>query len=45
MMISGKRTGRIIFKLFDQHPSNFPVALHAQILEWLSHSPTDMKAI
>lgn len=41
---SQERTGRIIFKLFGQHPSNFPVALRAQILEWLSHSPSDMES-
>jgi hypothetical protein len=26
-----ERTGRIIFKLFGQHPSNFPVTLRAQV--------------
>lgn len=41
---SQERTGRIIFKLFGQHPSNFPVTLRAQILEWLSHSPSDMES-
>ncbi|OVA01044.1 Transcription factor [Macleaya cordata] len=37
------RTGRIIFKLFDKDPSNFPGTLRTQILEWLSHSPSEME--
>lgn len=41
---SQERTGRIIFKLFGQHPSNFPVALRARIMEWLSHSPSEMES-
>ncbi|XP_017699940.2 squamosa promoter-binding-like protein 15 [Phoenix dactylifera] len=38
------RTGRIIFKLFDKDPSNFPGTLRAQILNWLSHSPSEMES-
>eukprot|EP01018_Ginkgo_biloba_P032149 Gb_37539 [translate_table: standard] len=39
-----QRTGRIIFKLFGKDPGNFPVTLRSQILEWLSHSPSDMES-
>ncbi|XP_020266970.1 squamosa promoter-binding-like protein 15 [Asparagus officinalis] len=38
------RTGRIIFKLFDKDPSSFPGALRAQILSWLSNSPSEMES-
>ncbi|KAK1287515.1 Squamosa promoter-binding-like protein 15 [Acorus calamus] len=38
------RTGRIIFKLFDKDPSMFPGTLRTQILDWLSHSPSDMES-
>ncbi|XP_031484147.1 squamosa promoter-binding-like protein 14 [Nymphaea colorata] len=38
------RTGRIIFKLFDKDPSDFPPALRLQILDWLDHSPSDMES-
>ncbi|RZC54791.1 hypothetical protein C5167_013642 [Papaver somniferum] len=38
------RTGRIIFKLFDKDPSSFPGTLRNQILEWLSHSPSEMES-
>ncbi|XP_077210510.1 squamosa promoter-binding-like protein 15 [Tasmannia lanceolata] len=38
------RTGRIIFKLFDKDPSNFPGTLRNQILNWLSHSPSEMES-
>ncbi|XP_010256977.1 PREDICTED: squamosa promoter-binding-like protein 14 [Nelumbo nucifera] len=38
------RTGRIIFKLFDKDPSNFPGTLRSQILNWLSHSPSEMES-
>ncbi|XP_065881441.1 squamosa promoter-binding-like protein 14 [Euphorbia lathyris] len=38
------RTGRIIFKLFDKDPSHFPGKLRAQILNWLSNSPSDMES-
>ncbi|XP_058073325.1 squamosa promoter-binding-like protein 15 isoform X2 [Magnolia sinica] len=38
------RTGRIIFKLFDKDPSNFPGTLRTQIFDWLSHSPSDMES-
>eukprot|EP01018_Ginkgo_biloba_P020335 Gb_41517 [translate_table: standard] len=41
---SQERTGRIIFKLFGKDPSNFPQMLRSQILEWLSHSPSDMES-
>ncbi|KAJ6819290.1 squamosa promoter-binding-like protein 12 [Iris pallida] len=38
------RTDRIVFKLFGKDPSDFPLKLRAQILDWLSHSPTDMES-
>ncbi|KAE8724212.1 Squamosa promoter-binding protein, putative isoform 2 [Hibiscus syriacus] len=38
------RTGRIVFKLFGKNPNDFPIALRRQILEWLSHSPTDIES-
>ncbi|XP_010506733.1 PREDICTED: squamosa promoter-binding-like protein 1 [Camelina sativa] len=38
------RTGRIVFKLFGKEPNDFPVVLRGQILDWLSHSPTDMES-
>ncbi|CAH9078940.1 unnamed protein product [Cuscuta europaea] len=38
------RTDRIVFKLFGKNPSDFPFLLRAQILDWLSHSPTDMES-
>ncbi|XP_077216231.1 squamosa promoter-binding-like protein 14 [Tasmannia lanceolata] len=38
------RTGRIIFKLFDKDPSNFPGTLRTQILNWLSNSPSEMES-
>ncbi|XP_010927295.2 squamosa promoter-binding-like protein 15 isoform X1 [Elaeis guineensis] len=38
------RTGRIIFKLFGKDPSNFPGTLRAQILNWLSLSPSEMES-
>ncbi|KAG0468950.1 hypothetical protein HPP92_018278 [Vanilla planifolia] len=38
------RTGRIIFKLFDKDPSNLPETLRADILNWLSHSPSDIES-
>ncbi|KAG9456593.1 hypothetical protein H6P81_001101 [Aristolochia fimbriata] len=41
---SQDRTGRIIFKLFDKDPSNFPGTLRTQILNWLSHSPSEMES-
>ncbi|KAH9619477.1 hypothetical protein KSS87_019123 [Heliosperma pusillum] len=37
------RTDRIVFKLFDKDPNDLPNALRTQILEWLSHSPTDIE--
>ncbi|ERN11496.1 hypothetical protein AMTRI_Chr03g138150 [Amborella trichopoda] len=41
---SQERTERIIFKLFDKNPSNFPGKLGTKILEWLSHSPSEMES-
>ncbi|KAJ6891539.1 squamosa promoter-binding-like protein 1 isoform X1 [Populus alba x Populus x berolinensis] len=38
------RTDRIVFKLFGKDPNDFPVALRTQILQWLSHSPTDIES-
>lgn len=37
------RTDRIVFKLFGKDPNHFPVGLRSQILNWLSHSPTDIE--
>ncbi|XP_020593157.1 squamosa promoter-binding-like protein 15 isoform X2 [Phalaenopsis equestris] len=38
------RTGRIIFKLFDKDPSNLPGELRTEILNWLSHSPSEIES-
>ncbi|GLT50569.1 hypothetical protein SLA2020_240470 [Shorea laevis] len=38
------RTDRIVFKLFGKEPNDFPHVLRAQILDWLSHSPTDIES-
>ncbi|KAF3944031.1 hypothetical protein CMV_029464 [Castanea mollissima] len=38
------RTDRIVFKLFGKDPNDFPHVLRAQILDWLSHSPTDIES-
>ncbi|KAJ4823598.1 hypothetical protein Tsubulata_026477 [Turnera subulata] len=38
------RTDRIVFKLFGKDPNDFPLALRKQILDWLSHSPTDIES-
>ncbi|PKA48164.1 Squamosa promoter-binding-like protein 12 [Apostasia shenzhenica] len=38
------RTDRLVFKLFGKDPNDFPLALRAQILDWLSHSPTDIES-
>ncbi|XP_021290234.1 squamosa promoter-binding-like protein 1 [Herrania umbratica] len=38
------RTDRIVFKLFGKEPNGFPIALRRQILDWLSHSPTDIES-
>ncbi|GKV10436.1 hypothetical protein SLEP1_g21797 [Rubroshorea leprosula] len=38
------RTDRIVFKLFGKDPSDFPIALRRQIVDWLSHSPTDIES-
>lgn len=39
-----ERTSRIIFKLFGKNPSDFPQTLRTQILEWLSHCPSEMES-
>ncbi|XP_062208953.1 squamosa promoter-binding-like protein 1 isoform X2 [Phragmites australis] len=38
------RTDKIVFKLFGKEPTDFPVDLRAQILNWLSHYPSDMES-
>ncbi|KAI8003819.1 Squamosa promoter-binding-like protein 12 [Camellia lanceoleosa] len=38
------RTDRIVFKLFGKDPSDFPLVLRKQILDWLSHSPTEIES-
>ncbi|XWS53451.1 hypothetical protein CRYUN_Cryun10bG0002500 [Craigia yunnanensis] len=38
------RTDRIVFKLFGKDPNDFPIALRRQILDWLSHGPTDIES-
>lgn len=38
------RTDRIVFKLFGKEPNDFPLVLRAQILNWLSHSPSDIES-
>ncbi|WOL16413.1 hypothetical protein Cni_G25200 [Canna indica] len=38
------RTDRIIFKLFGKDPNDVPLVLRAQILKWLSSSPTDIES-
>uniref|UniRef100_A0A2P2KP32 SBP-type domain-containing protein n=3 Tax=Rhizophora mucronata TaxID=61149 RepID=A0A2P2KP32_RHIMU len=38
------RTGRIVLKLFGKDPNDVPIALRKQILDWLSHSPTDIES-
>ncbi|PIA37947.1 hypothetical protein AQUCO_02900064v1 [Aquilegia coerulea] len=39
------RTDRIVFKLFGKDPNHFPDGgLRSQILNWLSHSPTDIES-
>ncbi|KAL3508225.1 hypothetical protein ACH5RR_033607 [Cinchona calisaya] len=38
------RTDRIVFKLFGKDPSDCPLTLRKQILDWLSHSPTDIES-
>ncbi|KAL9259919.1 Squamosa promoter-binding-like protein [Drosera capensis] len=37
------RTDRIIFKLLGKDPNDLPHLLRGQILDWLSHSPTDIE--
>ncbi|KAK7304052.1 hypothetical protein RJT34_15060 [Clitoria ternatea] len=38
------RTDRIVFKLFGKAPNDFPHTLRSQILNWLSHSPTEIES-
>ncbi|KAG5038810.1 hypothetical protein AAZX31_07G216400 [Glycine max] len=38
------RTDRIVFKLFGKDPSDFPLLLRSQILNWLSRSPTEIES-
>ncbi|KAL5564646.1 hypothetical protein UlMin_027810 [Ulmus minor] len=38
------RTDRIVFKLFGKDPNDLPLVLRTQILDWLSHSPTDIES-
>ncbi|CAJ2674214.1 unnamed protein product [Trifolium pratense] len=38
------RTGRIMFKLFDKHPSHLPGTLRSQIYNWLSTRPSDLES-
>ncbi|CAN4107103.1 unnamed protein product [Withania somnifera] len=38
------RTDRIVFKLFGKDPVGIPTALRKQVLDWLSHSPTDIES-
>ncbi|XP_027362021.1 squamosa promoter-binding-like protein 1 isoform X2 [Abrus precatorius] len=38
------RTDRIVFKLFGKAPNDFPLALRSQVLNWLSHSPTEIES-
>jgi hypothetical protein len=38
------RTDRIVFKLFGKDPSELPFDLRKQILDWLSHTPTDIES-
>ncbi|KAJ7973130.1 Squamosa promoter-binding-like protein [Quillaja saponaria] len=38
------RTDRIVFKLFGKEPNDFPHVLRTQILNWLSHSPSDIES-
>ncbi|KAK8956996.1 Squamosa promoter-binding-like protein 15 [Platanthera zijinensis] len=39
-----ERTGRIVFKLFEKDPSSLPGTLRSEILNWLSHSPSDIES-
>ncbi|XP_031097262.1 squamosa promoter-binding-like protein 1 isoform X1 [Ipomoea triloba] len=38
------RTDRIVFKLFGKDPSDFPIAMRKQIIDWLSNSPTEIES-
>ncbi|KAL5852891.1 hypothetical protein ACOSQ3_008009 [Xanthoceras sorbifolium] len=38
------RTDRIVFKLFGKDPNDLPAVVRRQILDWLSHSPTDIES-
>ncbi|XP_021756978.1 squamosa promoter-binding-like protein 1 [Chenopodium quinoa] len=37
------RTDRIVFKLFGKDPDDLPHQLRTQILDWLSHKPSDIE--
>ncbi|XP_051129340.1 squamosa promoter-binding-like protein 1 [Andrographis paniculata] len=38
------RTDRIVFKLFGKDPSEFPLVIRKQIIDWLSSSPMDIES-
>ncbi|KAM3345023.1 squamosa promoter-binding-like protein 1 [Capsicum galapagoense] len=38
------QTDRIVFKLFGKDPGELPTALRKQILDWLSHSPSNIES-
>ncbi|XP_044956142.1 squamosa promoter-binding-like protein 1 isoform X2 [Hordeum vulgare subsp. vulgare] len=38
------RTDKIVFKLFGKQPNDFPADLRTQVLNWLSHYPSDMES-
>lgn len=38
------RTDRIVFKLFGKDPSDFPLVMRKQVLDWLSHTPTEIES-
>ncbi|PRQ56203.1 hypothetical protein RchiOBHm_Chr1g0333221 [Rosa chinensis] len=38
------RTDRIVFKLFGKDPNELPFVLRSQIIDWLSHSPTEIES-
>ncbi|KAL6193544.1 hypothetical protein ACLB2K_034628 [Fragaria x ananassa] len=41
---SQNRTDRIVFKLFGKDPNELPYVLRSQIIDWLSHSPTEIES-
>ncbi|KAK9934121.1 hypothetical protein M0R45_021277 [Rubus argutus] len=41
---SQNRTDRIVFKLFGKDPTELPYVLRSQIVDWLSHSPTEIES-